>query len=429
MTDPIQRRRFDNGIVLVTETLPHLRSVSLGVWINTGSRDELPHEHGISHYLEHTFFKGTASRSAERIAQEMDAMGGELNAFTTREQTTFYVKVLSDRLDDATDLLLDVLTAASFEPEQLAREAQVIVEEIRMVEDEPEEWVHDLHGEHMWGATTPLGRPILGTEETVRGFGPAHIRDYLTRCYTADRIVVAAAGNLDPDRLYARLAPYMAQFPAHGPAAPDLPPADAAPADRDRPALYHRKLEQVHLVVGGHGLSQGHPDRFGMYVLNDLLGGGSSSRLFQEIREKRGLAYSVYSSHASYRDCGELTVYAGAGPDSIDEVAALIVTEIDRLCTEPVDAEELERIKGHLKGSLILSLEGTFNRMSRLAQDEFVWGATQPIDALVAGIDRVDAAQVMRLARFAFDPAGRCATLLGDLTAPPSALLGQPIRP
>jgi len=253
MTSPIQRRRFDNGVVLVTEQIPHLRSVTLGVWINTGSRDELPHEHGISHYLEHTFFKGTATRSAEQIAQETDAMGGEMNAFTGREQTAFYVKVLSDRLDRATDLLMDILTQARFDPEQLAKESQVIVEEIRMVEDEPEEWVHDLHSIHMWGEDAPLGRTILGTEETVHSFTREHIDAYLKRRYTANNIVISAAGNLDPEQLFQQLAPYVASFASAETASaigPEPPPAD----NRNTPERHYRDLEQVHLCMGGRGL-------------------------------------------------------------------------------------------------------------------------------------------------------------------------------
>jgi predicted Zn-dependent peptidase len=425
MTQPIQRHRFDNGVVLVAEHIPHLRSASLGVWINTGSRDEHPQEHGISHFLEHTFFKGTPSRSAEGIAQEADAMGGEMNAFTGREQTAFYMKVLSDRLGDAGDLLMDVLTRATFEPEHLDREKQVIVEEIRMVEDEPEEWVHDLHGEHMWGADAPLGRTILGTEQTVRGFSQDHIRSYLKRRYTTDNIVISAAGNLDSERLFEQLAPYVATFPSSEQAAAPQTPGCAS--DRGIPQRHFRDLEQVHLCIGGRGLPQGHSDRFGMYVFNDLLGGGSSSRLFQEIREKRGLAYSVYAGHASYRDTGEFTIYAGCGAESMDQVADLIHVEIDKICSTPVTSDELERIKGHLKGTLILSLEGTFNRMTRLAQDEFVWQAPQSMDDLLAGIDAVDAEQVMRLAQLAFDPAYQCTTLLGNLDHTPEALSDHPL--
>jgi len=422
MSQPIQRRRFDNGAILVTEQIPSLRSVTLGVWVNTGSRDELPHEHGISHYLEHTFFKGTATRSAEKIAQETDAMGGEMNAFTGREQTAFYIKVLSDRLDQATDLLMDILTQSRFDPEQLARESQVIVEEIRMVEDEPEEWVHDLHGIHMWGADAPLGRTILGTETTVRGFTRDHIDAYIKRRYTANNIVISAAGNLDPERLFQQLAPYMEAFPKAETAS--VSQGEPSCADnRNTPMHHFRDLEQAHLCLGGRGLPNGHPDRFAMCVFNDLLGGGSSSRLFQEIREKRGLAYSVYAGHSGNRDCGELIIYAGCGPESLDQVSGLIDHEISRLCTDPVGEQELTRIKGHLTGTLILSLEGTFNRMSRLALDEFVWQSPQSIDDLLAGIESVDAAQVMRLAQYALDPQYRCATVLGKLNSLPDSLL------
>ncbi len=427
MNHGISRRRFDNGVPLVTESISQLRSVTLGVWVHTGSRDELPHEHGISHFLEHTFFKGTPTRNARQIAEQIDAMGGEMNAFTGREQTGFYVKVLSDRLNEAADLLMDVLTQSSFPPEELDRERQVIVEEIRMVEDDPEEWIHDLHGEHMWGKKAPLGRTILGTEASVTGMGPDQIRAYLARRYTADRIVISAAGNLDADRLFDRLAPAVASFGSDtskvgGPVQAN----PALAADSGTTCLQFRELEQVHLCLGSPGLPQGHPDRFIMHVLNDLLGGGASSRLFQEIREKRGLAYSVYSGHTGYRDCGEMTIYAGCGPDSIDPVVGLIQDEIERLCTIPVESKELARIKGHLKGTLMLSLEGTFNRMTRLAQDEIIHGAPQPLDDLLTGIDRVTSEQLTELARRVFRPAPLCATVLGNLATPPDSLSLDP---
>ena len=422
-----EKRLLDNGIPLVVERLPHLRSVSLGVWVETGTRDEFPHEHGISHFLEHTFFKGTATRSAERIAQEIDGLGGEMNAFTSREQTAFYTKVLSDRLDEATDLLTDILTRSTFEPELLDRERQVVVEEIRMVEDDPEEWVHDLHGAHMWGGDTPLGRNILGTEASVAGLGPEQIRAYLARRYTPDQMVVSAAGNLDPEQLFAHLNATLGQMDT--PAAGDTGPGDAPAPTGGAPDLHYRELEQVHVCVGARSLSMGHPDRFGMYVLNDALGGGSSSRLFQEIREKRGLAYSVYSGLSSYRDCGELTIYAGCSGASLPQVGELIRCEIDRLCDTPVPEDELQRIKGHLQGTLVLGLESTFNRMSRLAQDELQWRAPQSLDSILEQIERVDAEQVMRLARFAFDPAYVCPTILGALKGLPNDLFGPlPVR-
>ncbi len=433
MNPGFSRRLFDNGVPLVTEQLPYLRSVTLGVWVNTGSRDELPHEHGISHFLEHTFFKGTHSRTAQRIAEEIDALGGEMNAFTGREQTAFYIKVLSDRLDEAVDLLMDVLTRSTFPADELDRERQVIMEEIKMVEDEPEEWAHDLHGEHMWGKNAPLGRTILGTEASVGGFGETQIRAYLARRYRAGNIVISAAGNLDADRLFERLAPAVAHFgPADKAADTTAPPDPAAQPFGEgygAPQLHFRELEQAHLCLGTQGLPQGHPDRFTMYVLNDLLGGGSSSRLFQEIREKRGLAYSVYSGHSSYRDCGEMTLYAGCGPDSLGRVAGLIHNEVARLCTEPVGDEELSRIKGHLKGTLMLSLEGTFNRMTRLAQDELIYQSPQPLDNLLTGIDAVTPEQITRLASRLFSQGVPCATVLGNLTTLPAELAAIPASP
>ncbi|MDH5526547.1 MAG: insulinase family protein [Nitrospirota bacterium] len=418
MTDPIHTRLLDNGIPLITEPIPQLRSASLGIWVDTGTRDEYPHEHGISHFLEHTFFKGTDTRTARDIAEQIDALGGDLNAFTGREQTAFYVRFLSDGMHAAADLLFDVFTRSTFPEEELARERQVVIEEIRMVEDDPEEWVHDLHAGNMWNPTSPLGRTILGTEASVNAMDGAAIQAYLARRYTSANIVVSAAGNLDPEALYRLANTTIGQISRPEVPVPETPLPVRGPAGSH---VHHRALEQVHLCVGGQGLAAGHEDRFAMYILNDLLGGGSSSRLFQEIREQRGLAYSVYSGHTSYRDCGEVTVYAGCSPESAPQVLGLIDTELDRVCTEPVPEPELERTRGHLKGSLMLGMESTFNRMSRLAQDQFLWGAPQPIEILLNGINQVDSAQVLRMARLAFDPSGRCVTALGALDALPES--------
>jgi len=427
MPESVERRVLANGVPFLTERLPHLRSVSLGIWVNTGSRDELPDEWGVSHFLEHTFFKGTERRGAEAIAREADALGADLNAFTSREQTAYYIKVLSDRTDEAADLLTDVFTRPTFAPAELDRERQVVLEEIHMVEDEPEEWAHDLLSAHAWGPDAPLGRNILGTPESVAGLSAEKIRAYLRRRYGPGNVVVSAAGNLDPDALFAQVDATIGRMPV-----PDLGPAPELPRPAltgQPPRLHFRDLEQVHLCVGGRGLSLGHPDRFALYVLNDLLGGGSSSRLFQEIREKRGLAYSVYASLGSYRDCGEMTIYAGASPPSLGEVAQLIEAELVSLCERPVEAEELVRVKGHLKGQVVLGLESSFARMSRLAQDELLWGGPQPIEVLLDGIEGVDAGAVQRMARHAFDPASLSATVLGALTELPRGFLTRCTTP
>jgi predicted Zn-dependent peptidase len=427
MQEEVHRRLLSNGVPLLVEPLPHLRSVSIGVWVHTGSRDEHPEEWGVSHFLEHTFFKGTRRRSAEAIAQEADALGADMNAFTGREQTALYIKALSDRWEEAADLLTDVFTESVFDPEELDRERQVVVEEIRMVEDDPEEWVHDLHAAHMWGPDAPLGRTILGTEASVAALGREQLLAYLGRRYTPERIVVTAAGNLDPDAFRRRMEATvgrMAAGGAGGGAGGDAPEPGPAPAGLP-PVLHFRELEQAHLCVGGRGLPLGHPDRFGMYVLNDLLGGGSSSRLFQEIREKRGLAYTVYSGLSGYRDAGEITIYAGCGPASLPAVAELVERELARLCEEPVGEAELARIKGHLKGAVVLGLESSFGRMSRLAQDELLWRRAVPVEELLAGIEAVDAGQVRRLARQSFDPGCLTATVLGAVTELPPGFLSR----
>ncbi|MFQ5508881.1 MAG: M16 family metallopeptidase [Leptospirillia bacterium] len=420
MTEAIDKRYLENGIPVLMEPLPHLHSASLGVWVNTGTRDEHPDEHGVSHFLEHTFFKGSTTRDAMQIAREMDAMGGEMNAFTSREQTAFYVKVLSDRLHEATDLLCDILTRPAFEADALDKERKVVLEEIRMVEDDPEEWVHDLHSAQVWGEHSPLGRTILGTEDSVSRLDAAALRAYVARRYRPDRMVVTAAGGMDPDALFAQLSATIGQLPAA--TTPDDAAEPVPGFGGAHPQLHFRELEQVHLCIGARGLPVDHTDRFGMYVLSDLLGGGSSSRLFQEIREQRGLAYSVYCGLSSYRDTGEFTLYAATGKDSADKVAELMCAEIERICATPATAEEMDRIKGHIKGQIVLGMESTYSRMSRMAQDQIYWGAPQPIKTVLAGIDAVDPAQVLRLARRAFDPAWRSATVLGALDTLPKAL-------
>ncbi len=410
MTEQPTRRLLDNGIPMVTESLPHLRSVSLGVWVETGSRDERDDEQGISHFLEHTFFKGTRSRTAEAIAREMDALGGEMNASTGREDTAFYTQVLSDRLVDAVDLIADLLNHATFPEEELARERGVIIEEIRMVEDDPEEWIHDLHALHVWGADSPLGRPILGTEASVSSFDSDAIYRYLERRYTADRMVISAAGKLDAEELYEMLNCGFGQLPV-GPANDVRPPApEFTPAGVQ---IHQRSLEQVQLCMAGRGLPQNHSDRFGLVVLNNLLGGGSSSRLFQEVREKRGLAYSIYSGRATYRDCGELYIHAGCAPEAAIQVTDLIAAELDKLMQTTVGADEVERVKGNLKSAMVLGLESSFSRMSRLAEDEQIRHAHQPLDQMLDEIDRVDAAQLQRLAQHSFAPSHRSVTALG----------------
>ncbi|HLG22570.1 MAG TPA: pitrilysin family protein, partial [Candidatus Manganitrophaceae bacterium] len=290
---------LDNGIRIVAEKMSSVKSVSIGLWINIGSRDEEAHEHGMSHFLEHMFFKGTAKRSAKEIAREIDAIGGELNAFTSRETTTFYAKVLDDHLPKAVELLSDNFHYSRFDPREIERERQVVIEEIKMVEDDPEDLVHDLYTGDIWRGN-PLGRPILGTIETISDITRKKIIHFLKRTYDPRQIVISVAGHFDLPSLMKLLERAFGRYTADG---IRLHPR-LAPEINPHVRVKKRKLEQAHLCIGTRGLPQGDPDRHALYVLNTILGGSVSSRLFQEIRERRGLAYSIYSYPSSYQDGG-----------------------------------------------------------------------------------------------------------------------------
>ncbi|MEW6321587.1 MAG: pitrilysin family protein [Acidobacteriota bacterium] len=410
MTEPrIRRETLANGLRLVTETMPHVRSVSLGVWLTRGSRHE-PAEHaGIAHFVEHMLFKGTASRTAEDIAQQVDSIGGQLDAFTSKEYAGYYMKVLDEHLPVAVDVLADLVQHPTMAPDDIEREKKVVLEEIKMVEDTPDDLVHELFAERFW-AGHPLGRPILGTAASVSGLTQEALRRYFESAYVAANFAVVAVGHLDHDRLRALIEPAFASAPAEG-----------APIERRSPTalpgveVRRKDLEQSHVCFGAEGLPQTHPDRYVGFVLNTVLGGSMSSRLFQHVREKRGLAYSVFSGMSQYRDTGALSIYAGCANDSVDELIDVVVAEVRRLKREPLEAVELRRAKDHLKGSLMLNLESTSSRMSHLARQEIYQDAHDGLDEMLAAIERVSADDVMRLGDALFRPRGLGLTVLGDV--------------
>jgi len=389
--DTIRRSRLRNGARVVTERMPDAHSVTTGFWVDAGSRDEVDGMAGASHFLEHLLFKGTERRTARDIAEAVEAVGGDMNAFTTKEYTSFYTRLLDEHLDLGLDILCDIMTAPAFRADEVEAERQVILEEILMHEDEPSDVVHDLFGEALF-PKHPLGREVLGTAETITAMARDQIAGYFSSYYRPGAMVVAAAGNLEHDRIVEGLERRLAARSGNRPTRS----VDGLAPPRSL-IVGARPTEQSHLVVGVRALSRGDDDRFALAALNQVLGGGMSSRLFQEIREKRGLAYSVYSYRSSYLESGSLAVYAGTSPVRSHEVLGLINQEFDSLVTDGITEHELELAKGHLKGSLALSLEDSGGRMNRIGRSELVHGEVLSFDELVARTEAVTLDDVARV--------------------------------
>lgn len=375
---------------VVTERIPTLKSVTVGVWVNTGSRDENPSQAGYSHFIEHMFFKGTRSRSATDISREIDSLGGEMNAFTTRETTTFYVKVLDQQLKAALELLADLLHDSKFEPKEIEKEKQVVLEEIRMVQDDPEDLVQELHTGQVLGRH-PLGRSILGDENTIRSLRRQDLLDYIEAHYDPTQTVIAIAGNFDQASLEKMVARYFGKMK---PIAVSNRVTRRPPEVRGGVLTKKKPLEQVHLCLGLRGVAAGHRDRYAVYAVNSVLGGSMSSRLFQEIREKRGLAYSIYSFLSGYSDVGTITIYVATRTKEVDRVVELICREISRIKNNGIEKKELDRAKNQMKGSLMLGLESSHSRMSKLAKDELIYGSHTSLEEMRSQIDNVTAKDV-----------------------------------
>jgi predicted Zn-dependent peptidase len=406
----IKTTALPNGIKVITEAMPHVRSVSVGVWVGTGARRETPEQNGISHFIEHMLFKGTSNRSAEDIARSVDSIGGGLDAFTAKEMVCYNTKVLDEHLPIAMDVLSDLVLNPLFHDDDIEKEKGVILEEIKMDADNPDYLVHEIFSSNFW-KDHPLGRPILGTRETVKKFNQASVRDYYTEVYSPENILVTAAGNLTHEKLVSLVAE---RFETVKPAGPL--PALVAPSTHARISLKSKKeLEQVHVCVGVPCYPISHEDRFICYVLNTVLGGGMSSRLFQNIRERQGLAYAVFSELNPYADTGCLAVYAGTSLESARKVVESILKEFTELKQQEVPAEELRRAKDHLKGSLMLSLESTSSRMSNLARQEMHFQRFFTLDELVESIEKVTSSEVQRVAQDFFDQRGVALTILGNL--------------
>ncbi|MGD0757664.1 MAG: pitrilysin family protein [Candidatus Sulfotelmatobacter sp.] len=407
----IRRQVLPNGLTIITEQMQHIRSASIGIWLQTGSRDEDAAWNGISHFIEHMLFKGTEHRTAEEIARQVDSIGGNMDAFTAKECICFNVKVLDEHLPVALEILSDLVLHPVFDPNDITRERGVILEEIKMDEDNPDYLVHEIFTQNFW-KDHPLGKPILGTKETVKKFERAAVLDAYSHRFAPGNIIVSAAGNLDHDRFVELVTKHFEQMKPrkngfHSP----------VPKIVSKITLRNKKaLEQVQLCIGVPSHPIAHEKRHAGYILNTLLGGGMSSRLFQNIRERQGLVYSIYSDLNPYRDTGCLAVYAGTSRESASKVVQSVVSEFHKLKAEPVPAEELRRSKDQLKGSLMLSLESSSARMSNLARQEMYFDRFYDLDELIEKIEAVTVEDLTSLANEFFNTESVAVTILGNLT-------------
>jgi predicted Zn-dependent peptidase len=406
----IRREVLPNGLTLITEEMEHIRSASIGIWIKTGSRDEDPQWNGISHFIEHMVFKGTKNRTAEEIARQVDSIGGNMDAFTAKECICFNVKVLDEHLPIAMDVLSDLVLNPVFDASDIGRERGVILEEIKMDEDNPDYLVHEIFTQNFW-KDHPLGKPILGTKDTVRKFERHPVLDFYQHRFTPGNLIICAAGHLKHEQFVELVSRYFEQMKP-------LKNGFHSPQPRIVPRIIMRNkkaLEQVQICVGVPSHPIAHEDRHASYVLNTLLGGGMSSRLFQNIRERQGLAYAIYSDLSPYRDTGCLSVYAGTARESAEKVVRCIVSEFRQLKAEPVPAEELRRSKDQLKGSLMLSLESSTARMSNLARQEMYFDRFFSLDELIERIENVTTAELTALSNEFFRTESIAVTVLGNL--------------
>jgi len=405
----VVRDVLDNGLRLLTESIPHVRSVSMGVWLTRGSRHEGDEHVGIAHFVEHMLFKGTITRSAEDIAQAVDSVGGQMDASTGKENANYTIKVLDDHLAFAVDLLSDVVLHPRLAPDDVQREKSVIGEEIKMVEDMPDDLVHELFLQRYWEGH-PLGRPILGTTDSIEAFDRDVLGRYFDGTYTADNLIVAAAGNIEHLRVRELVERAFGNVAATGAPAPS-----AEPASHDLVLIREKDLEQSHICLGTGAFPQDHPERYAALVFNTLLGGSMSSRLFQNVREKRGLAYSVGSGLSAFRDAGLLSIYAGCSNAKVGEVVSVILDELRAMVAAPIEQPELQRAKDNVRGSMILGLESTWHRAAYLARQEIYFDRPLTIEETLAGIEAVTIDDVSRVSRHLLTSSPISLAVLGDV--------------
>ena len=400
------RTTLDNGMTLLSETMENVRSVAIGIWFAVGSRDESPAEAGMSHFMEHMMFKGTPTRTAAQISEEFDRLGAELNAFTSKEYTCYYARVVDQHVTTAVDILSDMITNSLLAQDAIDSEREVVIEEIARMEDTPDDRVHEMFAGALW-PSHPIGLPVLGSRKTVGSFGHDDAVGFRERHYLTGNCIAVAAGHVDHDefvkavreKLRLREAPRSARERTEA-------------VTEKRVVNLTKETEQAHVCYGVAGLNAHAPERFALSVMDTIFGGGMSSRLFQEIREKRGLAYAVYSYHSLYQDTGQYTIYAGTRPSNMEQVVGLIQGEVDRLLSDGVTDDELHRAKESLKGHLVLGLENTRNRMTRIGKAETIQGEILSIDELVARVDAVGRKEVADVAECLFSD-GRVLSVIG----------------
>lgn len=389
----IVKMNLDNGVRILVEPVTHVKSAAVGLWCKTGSRHERENEAGITHLIEHMLFKGTQTRTAKQIAEEIEGRGGSLNAFTDKEMTCYYCRVLAEETESGIDVLTDMMLHSLIDPEELKREESVVLEEIRRSEDEPGDHVHDLHLEARWGHH-PLGRPVIGTRESVSSFKREDLSSYMDRRYVGSNVLLSVAGNVDPEAIRKSAEVHLGKLaPSTGDETVDRP------AGQPGRNMVKKDVEQVHFCIGTDGCSVYDADLYTLIVLDGALGGSMSSRLFQEIREKRGLAYAVGSYMLSYSAGGAFTVYGGTSMDNWEVVQELVRTEFDKVMKDGLDADELERTKKNLAGNLVLSLEGMSSRMMRMSRNELNHGREIPVEETLQKIEAVSNEQLVDVAR------------------------------
>ncbi len=410
MRREVHKTILDNGIKIVTQNMPHFHSVSMGVWVNVGAREESPEESGLSHFIEHMIFKGTQRRTAYQIAKEFDSIGGQTNAFTSAENTCYHAKVMDTHLEIMVDILSDIFLNSVFNEKEFENERAVILQEIGMMEDSPDDYIHFLSGSNFWGENS-LGRSVLGSRENIRNFDANSLKGFFQRFYQPERIIISAAGNLEHNHLVDIVGPVFESIrPGNG--FPDRMTSDGC----SQVNVHYKDLEQVHICLGTKGMSITDPRKYEYSLLNTILGGNMSSRLFQEIREQRGLAYAVYSFISSYVDTGMFGVYAGVNPDNAFKSVELILNELLKIKKVRIDPDELRYAKEFTKGNLMLASESNDNQMVRMAQNETHYGRYIPLEDVVNNIEAVTENDIRNLAESLFSPHRFALTLLGPVT-------------
>lgn len=398
---------LSNGIRIVSEHIPYVKSISIGIWVSTGSRTETRHNHGVSHFIEHMMFKGTNRRSSKDIAETVDAIGGQLNAFTAKEHTCYYIKALDTHLNTAIDILSDMLLESKFASEDIAKEQEVVLEEIHMYEDTPDELIHDIHLSQIW-AEHSLGQNILGTVSSVKKLNREQIGEYYEKFYVPDNIVIAVAGNVTHEKIVETLTPHFEKIRRK-----KHPYVTDSPILKPVRSFHYKPTEQVHLCLSTTGVPYFSKDLYAMHIINSILGGGVSSRLFQSIREDKGLAYSVYSYQTNYSDTGLFTIYAGTRPDNAEQVLSLITQNIQELKNNGISSLELSKTKEQLKGNLLLALESSSSRMSRVGKLETTLGRYITLEEVVSKIDKVSIEHINHVLDTLFGDGNVGITILG----------------